>query len=416
MTSIFASALKRLHDASKYTKVDQEVIDQLSHPKSEFSVTIPVRMDDGSLRLFQGYRVRYNDARGPAKGGIRYHPQVSLDEVRALSFWMTFKCAIAGIPYGGGKGGVIVDPKALSNSELERLSRGYIRAIADVIGPHVDIPAPDVYTNGTIMAWMVDEYSIIKREFTPAVITGKPVALGGSLGRDDATGRGAYYCLKEIEKKRNWKTNEIRVSIQGFGNGGQFVASLLHHDGYKVVAVSDSKGGIQLDEGLNIPAIIQHKNSTGNLPEVGTKISNEDLLELDVDVLIPAALENQLLVSNAEKIKAKVIVEVANGPTTNEADEILFNRQVLIVPDVLANSGGVTVSYFEWVQNLQGYYWTVEEVHERLKAIITRQFNSIFDLADDKKISMRTAAYVLALNRIADAYAAKGTQSFFAKK
>jgi len=413
--SIYESALERLHEAAKHTNVDKEAIEILSRPKLETSVSIPVRMDDGSLRVFQGYRVRYNDARGPGKGGIRYHPQVSLDEVRALSFWMTFKCAVAGIPYGGGKGGIIVDPRQLSQTELERLSRGYIRAIADVIGPQVDVPAPDVYTNGTIMAWMVDEYSTIKREWTPAVITGKPLSLGGSVGRDDATGRGAYYCIKQIEAKRSWKPSEITVAVQGFGNGGQHVANLLHRDGYKVIAVSDSRGAIINRAGLDIPSVISHKSSTGALP-AGETITNEQLLELDVDVLIPSALENQLTVANADKIKAKVIAEVANGPTTNEADEILFKKSILVVPDILANAGGVTVSYFEWCQNLQGYYWSVEEVHQRLKTIMDAQFNAIYDLATEKKVSMRTAAYVLALNRIAEAISAKGTQSTLTKK
>jgi len=413
--SIYESALERLHEAAKHTNVDKEAIEILSRPKLETSVSIPVRMDDGSLRVFQGYRVRYNDARGPGKGGIRYHPQVSLDEVRALSFWMTFKCAVAGIPYGGGKGGIIVDPRQLSQTELERLSRGYIRAIADVIGPQVDVPAPDVYTNGTIMAWMVDEYSTIKREWSPAVITGKPLSLGGSVGRDDATGRGAYYCIKQIEAKRSWKPSEITVAVQGFGNGGQHVANLLHRDGYKVIAVSDSRGAIINRSGLDIPSVISHKSSTGALP-AGETITNEQLLELDVDVLIPSALENQLTVANADKIKAKVIAEVANGPTTNEADEILFKKSILVVPDILANAGGVTVSYFEWCQNLQGYYWSVEEVHQRLKTIMDAQFNAIYDLATEKKVSMRTAAYVLALNRIAEAISAKGTQSTLTKK
>jgi len=413
--SIYESALERLHEAAKHTNVDKEAIEILSRPKLETSVSIPVRMDDGSLRVFQGYRVRYNDARGPGKGGIRYHPQVSLDEVRALSFWMTFKCAVAGIPYGGGKGGIIVDPRQLSQTELERLSRGYIRAIADVIGPQVDVPAPDVYTNGTIMAWMVDEYSTIKREWSPAVITGKPLSLGGSVGRDDATGRGAYYCIKQIEAKRSWKPSEITVAVQGFGNGGQHVANLLHRDGYKVIAVSDSRGAIINRSGLDIPSVISHKSSTGALP-AGETITNEQLLELDVDILIPAALENQLTVANADKIKAKVIAELANGPTTNEADEILFKKSILVVPDILANAGGVTVSYFEWCQNLQGYYWSVEEVHQRLKTIMDAQFNAIYDLATEKKVSMRTAAYVLALNRIAEAISAKGTQSTLTKK
>lgn len=422
---IFADALKRLDAAFPHAKLDEESLQILKCAKNILEVSIPVRMDDGSLQVFTGYRVRYNDARGPTKGGIRYHPDVSLGEVKALAFWMTCKCAVVGIPYGGGKGGVIVNPKELSKMELERLSRGFIRAIADFIGPETDVPAPDVYTNAMIMGWMMEEYSQIKRQYTPAVITGKPIPLGGSLGRDDATGRGAYYCIKELESKRQWKPNSVRVAIQGFGNAGQHVAELLHADGYKVVAVSDSRGGIYKPEGFDVPSLIFGKNETKQLQAVycqgsvcesvpADRITNEELLELDVDLLIPAALENQITGANAAKIKAPVIIEIANGPTTSEADAVLLKNKTLVVPDILANAGGVTVSYFEWVQNRQGYYWDIDEVHAKLRAIMSREFNLVYNIAESKQIDMRTAAYVHALDRIGEAIAAKGTRSYFA--
>jgi glutamate dehydrogenase (NADP+) len=368
--------------------------------------------------------VRHDDTRGPTKGGIRYHPDVDLAEVKALAFWMTCKCAVAGLPYGGGKGGVVVNPKELSRMELERLTRGFIEQIADFIGPETDVPAPDVYTNAMIMGWMMDEYSKIHRQRTPAVITGKPIPLGGSLGRDDATGRGAYYCIKELENKHDWKPDEIRIAVQGFGNAGQHVAQLLHADGYCVVAVSDSRGGIYTADGFDIPSLIHTKNESRKLQAVycdgsvceavdAETITNEQLLELDVDLLIPAALESQITSENADRIRARVIVEVANGPITSEADEILNRKDKLIVPDILANAGGVTVSYFEWVQNKAGYYWTIEDVHKRLHEIMSREFNAVFNLMERKEIDMRSAAYVLALDRIGEAIASKGTASFF---
>jgi len=381
-------------------------------------------MDDGSLKVFTGYRVRHDDTRGPTKGGIRYHPKVDIGEVKALAFWMTCKCAVVGIPYGGAKGGVIVNPKELSRLELERLSRGFIQQIADFIGPETDIPAPDVYTNSMIMGWMMDEYSKIQRRHCPAVITGKPVPLGGSLGRDDATGRGAYYCIKELEKRNDWKPEKVRVAIQGFGNAGQAVAHLLHSDGYKIVAVSDSKGGIYKEEGFDIPSLIYAKNQTRELKSVyckgsvcesieSKKISNEELLELDVDLLIPAAMENQITEINAGKIKARAIVEVANGPITSAGDKILESNSVMVIPDILANAGGVTVSYFEWVQNRTGEYWEVEDVHSKLKKIMVKAFNTTFDLMQKKNVSMRTAAYIAALNRLNEAIQVLGTRRFF---
>ncbi len=436
---IFENAIRRLDRAAEFAGMDQEALERLRHPKAVLQVSIPVRMDDGTLRIFQGYRIRHDDTRGPTKGGIRFHPDVHLGEVKALAFWMTCKCAVVGIPFGGGKGGVIVDPKQLSRMELERLSRGFIEQIADFIGPETDIPAPDVYTNPMIMGWMMDEYSKIRRQRTPAVITGKPIPLGGSLGRDDATGRGAYYCIKELEKRKGWQPSEVRVAIQGFGNAGQHVARLLHGDGYRIVAISDSQGGIYREQGLDIPRAIELKNQRSAVSEVyaqrsvcdcpvcgcaechckasdsatGEVITNQQLLELKVDVLIPAALENQITADNAARVVAPVIVEVANGPTTNDADEILTSKNTLVVPDILANAGGVTVSYFEWVQNRGGYYWTEEEVHDRLQSIMVREFNGVYDLMTEKKIDMRTAAYAHALNRLSDAIEAQGTSRFF---
>jgi len=424
---IFADAIGRMDAAFQHADIDQEAVERLKHPKQIIEVSIPVRMDDGSLRVFRGYRVRHDDTRGPTKGGIRYHPNVSLAEVKALAFWMTFKCAVANLPFGGAKGGVIVNPKELSRMELERLTRRFIEQIADFIGPETDIPAPDVYTNAMIMGWMMDEYSTIHRCRTPAVITGKPIPLGGSLGRDDSTGRGAYLCIKELERKRGWKPEEIRVAVQGFGNAGQHVARLLHADGYRIVAVSDSKGGIFKDEGFDVPSLIQVKNDSRRLKAVycegsvcetieSESVSNEELLELDVDLLIPAALEDQITAENADRIRAPVIVEVANGPTTSEGDKILAEADdKLVVPDILANAGGVTVSYFEWVQNKGGYYWTVDEVHSRLHKIMAREFNHVYEVMEEKAVDMRTAAYIVGLNRIGDAIASQGTARFFSQ-
>jgi len=421
---IFDDAIGRLDQAFQYADIDPEAVERLKHPKQILEVSIPVRMDNGSLRVFTGYRVRHDDTRGPTKGGMRYHPGVDLAEVKALAFWMTFKCAVVGLPFGGGKGGVVVNAKELSRLELERLTRGFVEQIADFIGPETDVPAPDMYTNAMIMGWMMDEYSKIHRRRTPAVITGKPIPLGGSLGRDDATGRGAYYCIKELERKRGWHPDQIKVAVQGFGNAGQHVSKLLHADGYPIVAVSDSQGGIYKPEGFDIPSLMQVKNEarklqavycTGSLCEdvESVSISNAELLELDVDVLIPAALENQITTENASRITAPVIVEVANGPVTSDADRLLNAAGKLIVPDILANAGGVTVSYFEWVQNRTGFYWVLEEIHERLRNIMAREFNEVYDLMALKEIDMRTAAYVLALNRIGSAIAAQGTFQFF---
>lgn len=420
----FQDALCHLDQAAQYLDIEAEIIERLKHPQAALQVSIPVRMDNGELRVFTGYRVRYNNSRGPTKGGIRFHPDVCLDEVKSLAFWMTIKCAVVGIPYGGGKGGIEVDPKQLSRLEIERLSRGFIEKIADFIGPDRDVPAPDVYTNAMIMGWMMDEYSKIQRRYSPAVITGKPIAMGGSLGRDDATGRGAYYCVKELEKIRGWKPEEIRVAVQGFGNAGQHVAALLHRDGYRIVAVSDSKGGIYSDAGFDVPSLVHAKQHSKSVQPVyceesvceavpAENITNEEILALDVDILIPAALENVIHADNAASVKAPVIVEVANGPVTAAADEILNANNRLVVPDILANAGGVTVSYFEWVQNKAGFYWSLSEVHEKLLQIMVESFNAVYTCMQEKSISMRTAAYVHGLGRLRDAIHAQGTHSYF---
>jgi len=425
--TIFDDAIRRLDRAFQYTEIDEEAVEKLKHAKMILQVSIPVRMDDGRLRIFTGYRVRHDDTRGPTKGGIRFHPGVNLAEVQALAFWMTFKCAVVGVPYGGAKGGIVVNPKELSRLELERLSRSFIEQIADFIGPETDIPAPDVYTNPMIMGWMMDEYSKIQRRRTPAVITGKPIPLGGSLGRADATGRGAYYCIKQLEKKRGWTPREVRVAVQGFGNAGRPAARLLHADGYRIVAVSDSRGGIFKEDGFDIPSLIRVKNESRRLQAVYCEgsiceavpadvISNEELLELDVDLLIPAALQDQITSDNADRIKAPVIIEVANGPVTSAADTVLWDRDILVVPDILANAGGVTVSYFEWVQNKSGYYWTLDQVRARFEEIMTSQFTAVYELMETRGIDMRTAAYTLGLSRIAEAIESGGTARYFTGK
>ncbi|MEO1009546.1 MAG: Glu/Leu/Phe/Val dehydrogenase [Planctomycetota bacterium] len=406
-------ALPRLEEAASHSRAHPETVARLRQAELFTEVAIPVRKDDGSLEVFTGYRCRYNTVRGPAKGGIRFHPDVDAGEVRALAFWMTFKCATVGIPLGGGKGGVIVDPKKLSQAELERLSRGFVRGLADVIGPDIDVPAPDVYTNPTTMAWMMDEYNTIKRGHFPGVITGKPVPRGGSVGRGDATARGGYYILKDLEEKRGWTPEDVTVAIQGFGNAGQHFATLAGNDGYRIVAVSDSRGGIHAKDGLDVQSTIQTKLDSGRLPDAGESISNEDLLELDVDVLVPAALENVITKDNAGRVRAGTLIELANGPLTGDADKILHKAGSLVVPDILANAGGVTVSYFEWTQNQSGYYWTEDTVHERLREIMVREFNAVYDLAEDKDLPMRTACYVHALDRLAEAMEATGTEKLF---
>lgn len=421
---LFTDARQRLAQAIQYASITEEAIATLEYPKTSLQVAIPVRMDDGSLEVFQGYRVRHDDTRGPGKGGVRYHPDVSLDEVQSLAFWMTFKCAVLNLPFGGAKGGITVDPKTLSRMELERLSRGYIDAIADFIGPDVDIPAPDVYTNSMIMGWMMDQYSLIRRKICRGVVTGKPIALGGSLGRDTATARGAFAVMTAMLPQFKRVPQQTTVAIQGFGNAGAILAELLFQSGYKVVAVSDSKGGIYAPAGLDIPSIRQYKNSTRSVKAVYCQgsvcnivehqlISNAELLSLPVDVLVPAALENQITGTNAAQVQAKYIFEVANGPINSEADTILADKGIAVFPDILVNAGGVTVSYFEWVQNRSGLYWNLEEVNQRLQQRMLEATEQIWQIAQQQSISLRTAAYVQALNRIGEAIAAKGTRDYY---
>lgn len=425
--SLFTDASTRLAQALKFVNISDDAIEHLKHPMASLSVSIPVRMDDGSLKFFSGYRVRYNDTRGPTKGGVRYHPGVNLDEVQSLAFWMTFKCAVLNLPYGGAKGGITVNPKELSRLELERLSRGYVNAIADFIGPDVDILAPDVYTNQMIMGWMMDQYSIIKRQISPAVVTGKPLTMGGSVGREAATALGAFFVIEHTLGKLDRHPQETTVAVQGFGNAGGTIAELLAKAGYKVVAVSDSQGGIYTKKGLDIPNIRQYKNDRRGIQAVyceGTVcnivehevITNEQLLTLDVDILIPAALENQITAANADQIQARYIFEVANGPITSAADAVLDQKGILVFPDILVNAGGVTVSYFEWVQNRSGLYWTLEEVNYRLQEKMVAEADKIWAIAHNKNTSLRTAAYIHALNRLGEAIDAKGTRDYYARR
>ncbi|MCI2412514.1 Glu/Leu/Phe/Val family dehydrogenase [Cuniculiplasma divulgatum] len=407
----FDIAVQQLEKAAKVMNLDKEALEILRAPQQILEVSLPVRMDNGKVKTFRGFRVHYNNARGPVKGGIRFHPEETLSTVKALSAWMTWKTAVVDIPMGGAKGGIICNPKEMSPSELERLSRAYVRAIADFIGPEIDVPAPDVYTTPQIMAWMMDEYETIVRRSAPGVITGKPLTLGGSQGRGDATAKGGMYVLKVGAKKKGIDLSKATVAVQGFGNAGQFAMTLVkEHFGSKVVAISDTKGGIYSEKGLDFDAVLKHKQKTGTVQGLeGTKnITNEELLELGVDVLIPAAIENQITSKNADKIKAKIILELANGPTTPEADEILFKRGVLDLPDFLANAGGVTTSYFEWVQNIGGYYWTREEVYEKLDKKMTTAAEDVLATADKYKVNPRTGAYIISVKRVADAMKARG--------
>jgi glutamate dehydrogenase (NAD(P)+) len=407
----FEIAQRQLDEAAEVLKLEPGIHALLREPLRELHVTLPVKMDDGSVKVFKGFRIQYNDARGPTKGGIRFHPAETIDTVRALAAWMTWKTAVVDIPLGGGKGGIICNPKELSPAELERLSRAYIRQVGRILGEEVDIPAPDVYTNPQIMAWMMDEYSVIRGYNVPGVITGKPIPLGGSAGRGDATARGGMFCTREAGKVLGIELKGATTAIQGYGNAGQF-AHLLGEEllGLKVVAVSDSRGGILNPDGLKAKAMIEHKNSTGAAKGFpGAKeITNEELLELDVTVLVPAALENQIGDWNAADIKAKIIAELANGPTTPEADEILYKNGVYVIPDFLCNAGGVTVSYFEQVQNAYDYYWDEETVHKRLDQKMTAAFHAVHEMAQQHKVHNRLAAYLVAVNRVAEVVRLRG--------
>jgi glutamate dehydrogenase (NAD(P)+) len=404
-TSAFENALEQLRIAAEYLKLEDGIHQMLSHPKREVTVSLPTRMDTGETHVFTGYRVQYSDARGPSKGGIRYHPNVSLDEVKALACWMTWKCSIADIPFGGAKGGVICDPKSMSQHELERMTRRYTAAIADFIGPYRDVPAPDVYTNAQIMAWIVDTYSLLKGYMVPEVVTGKPIALGGSLGRDKATGRGAVFTTVEAAKVKNLDLKKATFAVEGFGNAGSNYAEILQGYGSKLVAATDSKGGAMSRNGIDVAKLIAHKEKTGSVVGMaGTQpIDDDGLLQLDVDVLCPAALENAITPEIARGVKARVIVECANGPTTPAADKILDSNKVFLVPDILANSGGVIVSYLEWVQNLGRTSWPESEVNAKLETKITGAFKEVHQTSQKHSTSMRTAALMVGVGRVADA-------------
>lgn len=415
--NLLESALVRLDEAAGHINIDPDVIEKLKYARETMKVRLMIRMDDGSRKSFLAWRCRYDDTRGPTKGGIRYHPESTAEEVETLAFWMTFKCAVMNLPYGGGKGAIQVDPRQLSKAELERLSRAYIQAFSGIIGPDRDIPAPDVYTNSMIMGWMADEYSQIVGQSSPAVITGKPLALGGSLGRNDATARGGFYLVRHLAEDLGL-ASQLRVTVQGFGNAGQFIAKLMASDGHKIVAVSDSSGAVYCADGLDLDILLEAKNANKSVVSTAghnghEAITASELVAVDCDVLVPSAMENMIHSDNAGSIKAKLIVELANGPVTAEADKILAANGTIVLPDILANAGGVTVSYFEWVQNRQGYYWTLEEIHERLKTIMEREGRAIWNHAKQHNVSLRTAAYVHALERLAQAIEAHGTQNDF---
>jgi glutamate dehydrogenase (NAD(P)+) len=409
----FKIAQSQFDTAAELVNMDRAARTMMREPMRVLEVQVPVKMDNGEVRVFKGFRVQHNDARGPTKGGIRFHPEETLDTVKALAMWMTWKTSVADIPYGGAKGGVICNPKEMTKRELEQLSRNYIRAVGRFIGPEKDIPAPDVYTDPQIMAWMMDEYSKLMGYNVPGVITGKPVEIGGSLGRGDATALGGMYNIREAAKYLKMDLKQARVAVQGFGNAGHFAATLMKKMfGSRIVAISDSKSGVYNPDGIDPEAALKHKERNGQLEGFagGEKITNEELLELKVEVLIPAAIENQLRKDNADKVKAKLIAELANGPTTPEADKILQEKGVFVIPDFLCNSGGVTVSYFEWVQNLYSYYWSEEEVHQKLDAKMTKAFQDVLNtyLKYNSKINMREAANVVSIQRVENAMRLRG--------
>ena len=407
----FEVARQQLNRALQYLEVSPGIAEFLRRPKRELSVNFPVRMDNGDIRMFTGYRVQHSTVRGPAKGGIRYHPQVSMDEVRALAMWMTWKCSLMNLPYGGAKGGVIVDPRELSPTELERMTRRFAYELIPVIGPDGDIPAPDVNTNAQIMAWMMDTYTMTLGHNAPGIVTGKPVQVGGSLGRREATGRGVMYTTVRALKHLGIPVEGARVVVQGFGNVGSVAAQQLQQQGAKVIAVSDVSGGIYNPDGLDIDAVLEYAAGHGHLvagyPEADA-ITNDELLTLSCDVLVPAALENQITAANAADIKAKIVAEGANGPTTPEADDILRDRGIMVIPDILCNAGGVTVSYLEWVQNRQSFFWTEEEVNTRLERMMDESFHAVLDTAESVGVDMRTAAYILAVKRVIDVLQLRG--------
>ncbi len=399
--------------------VVKDALDRLGYPNEVYEllkdsmrilkVRIPVKMDDGSTKVFTGFRAQHNNAVGPTKGGVRFHPEVTETEVNALAIWMSLKAGIMDLPYGGGKGGIICDPREMSFKELEGLSRGYVRAISQFVGPTKDIPAPDIFTNSQIMAWMMDEYSHIDELNSPGFITGKPIALGGSHGRETATAKGVTICINEAAKKKGLKLENARVVVQGFGNAGSFLAKFLHDAGAKVIGISDAYGALHDPDGLDIDYLLDRRDSFGTVTKLfNHTITNQELLELDCDILVPAAVQNQITAENAHHIKASIVVEAANGPTTIEATKILTEQDVLLVPDVMASSGGITVSYFEWVQNNQAYYWSEEEVNEKLEAAMVKSFNMIYDIAQTRRVDMRLAAYMVGVRKMAEASRFRG--------
>jgi glutamate dehydrogenase len=394
----------QLESAARQLELDPRITEVLSDCERTMEVSIPIKMDDGTVRTFRGWRAQHNTAIGPAKGGIRYHPEAHLDEVKALAMWMTYKCNVVGLPYGGGKGGVAVDPRKLSTRELEELTRGYTRKIAPIIGDDKDIPAPDVYTNPQVMGWIMDEFSKLSGRTVPGVVTGKLIINGGSLGRNTATGRGCMFVIKEAAKKIGIELQGAKVAIQGYGNAGSFAAILLNEIGCKVVAVSDTAGGIYVEDGINPQAVIEYKKNNKTVVGFpGSKtITNRELLTADVDILVPAAFENQIDETVAPDVKAKIIAEAANAPTTPEADAILYPKGTLVIPDILASAGGVTVSYFEWVQNLTKFYWSEEEVNTKLEYMMVKAFNAVYDMHKEKSVDMRNAAFMVAISRVTE--------------
>lgn len=407
--NVLASTQIIIGEALKKLGFSNEMYELLKEPLRCLHVRIPIRMDNQKVRIFTGYRAQHNDSIGPTKGGIRFHPDVNEDEVKALSIWMSLKSGIVDLPFGGGKGGVICDPREMSFGELERLSRGYVRAISQIVGPTKDIPAPDVMTNSQVMAWMLDEYSRIREFDSPGFITGKPIVLGGSQGRETATAKGVIIVIRQALKKRGLEMGQARIVIQGFGNAGSYLAQFLHESGAKVVGISDVYGAIYDEDGLDIPSLVDRRDSFGTVTKLFTNtITNQQLLEQKCDILVPAAIENQITQANAAKIQASIIVEAANGPTTIEATNILTERGVLIVPDILANAGGVVVSYYEWVQNNQGYYWSEEEVETKLQDRMEKAFDNVYNVHETRGINMRLAAYMVGVRKMAEASHLRG--------
>jgi glutamate dehydrogenase (NAD(P)+) len=403
-------AVQQLEQVAERINLDPSIHRRLQKPARSYIVSVPIRLDNGEVEVFEGYRVHHNTSRGPAKGGIRYHPDLTLEETTALSMWMTWKCAVVNIPYGGAKGGVACNPKIMSRAELQRLTRRYTSELINVFGPQTDIPAPDVYTNPQIMSWIMDTYSVSVGYAEPGVVTGKPIAVGGSLGRNEATSRGCVFTIHSLLRRLNRQVEDQTVAVQGYGNVGYHAAQIIHDDGAKIIAVADSRGGVFNPKGLDPRALAKHKEQTGSVTDYpdADNITNEELLELDCSILIPAAMENQITQKNADRIRADIVAEGANGPTTPAADQILFEKGKYHLPDILANAGGVTVSYFEWVQGLERYFWTEEEVNSKMKGIMDRAFEEVWELAQKEKVTMRMASYMLAVKRVTEAMLLRG--------